>query len=292
MRSNIVKEKSFDAYPFWLKDNFSSLLSFKQFENIKSEKMVLAKALCVVLLLCSASSVGESRRLERDSDVEKRAVNYPQPPAGQPAEATRNAADLNAMVRRISGAPDTQMAFIYLHPPGANVLTLTNQAVRGTLNGPARSNRGLLIGDLYPPRPPPNTNDNTNFRMNFRGQRRQLEIDNTDHTEYKLLNNRGLEVMVQSMPHCPVYVILYSKLLPCSVGGNPNKPPRCLEMIATARRNIRTPCPNAQFYLYTTQNGPRTSTPRDPAKDQNYQRYFQTDMTYMQRQNIIWLHPL
>ena len=182
------------------------------------------------------------------------------------------------------------MAFIYLHPAGNNALTLTNQAVRGTLNGDASSFRGLRNGHLYPPRPAPGTNDNTNFRVNFRGQLpAQPEQDNADHTEYRLLNNRGLEIMVQGMPQCPVYVIVYSTLLPCSVGGKQDLPPRCLEMIATARRNFHTACRNAQFYLYTNQDGPRTST--DRKRRQQYQRYFQTDMDYMRNQNIIWLHP-
>ena len=84
--------------------------------------MVLVKALCVVLLLCSAS-FGESQRLERDSDVEKRAARFPQPPAGQEAEATQNAATLNTMVRRISGARKSyilQLSPIY--PSGAGCI--------------------------------------------------------------------------------------------------------------------------------------------------------------------------
>ena len=179
------------------------------------------------------------------------------------------------------------MAFIYLHPAGNNALTLTNQTVRGSLNGAAKSFRGLTNGDLYPPRPAPGTNDNTNFRVNFRGGQPERG-NNREHTEYRLLNNRGLETMVQGMQPCPVYVIVYSTLLPCSVGGKQDLPPRCLEMIATARRNFHTACRNAQFYLYTNQNSQRTSP--DPKKNQQYQRYFQTDMDYMQRENIIWLH--
>ena len=175
------------------------------------------------------------------------------------------------------------MAFIYLHPAGSNNLTLTNETVRGTLNGAAMTFPGLKDGRLYPLR----SVSGTNFRVNFRGLQR--ENYNTEHTEYRLLINGGLETMVKSMQQCPVYVIVYSTLLPCSVGGNQNLPPRCLEMIATARRNIRTACSNAQFYLYTNQNRPRTSP--DQKRRQQYQRYFQTDMDYMRNENIIWLHP-
>ena len=55
------------------------LLLLKQFEDIKSEKMIFATALCVVLLSYSAS-FGDSLSLKNDTDLEKRTVIY-LPPA-------------------------------------------------------------------------------------------------------------------------------------------------------------------------------------------------------------------
>ena len=56
------------------------LLLLKQFEDIKNEKMIFATALCVVLLLYSAS-FGDSQSLKNDTDSEKRTViNLPPAP--------------------------------------------------------------------------------------------------------------------------------------------------------------------------------------------------------------------
>ena len=65
------------------------LLLLKQLENIKSEKMIFANVLCVVLLLYSAG-FGDSLSLKNDTDLEKRTViNLPPPPHFE-----RNANDL------------------------------------------------------------------------------------------------------------------------------------------------------------------------------------------------------
>jgi hypothetical protein len=75
-----MRKKSFDAYSSWVKHNFSRLLLLKQLENIKNEKMIFAKALCVVLLLYSAS-FGDSLSLKNDTDSRNRTViNLPPPP--------------------------------------------------------------------------------------------------------------------------------------------------------------------------------------------------------------------
>jgi hypothetical protein len=68
-------------------------LLLKQFEHIKSEKMIFATALCVVLLLYSAS-FGDSRSLKNDTDSEKRTVNLPPPPHFE-----QNANDLGVVLR-------------------------------------------------------------------------------------------------------------------------------------------------------------------------------------------------
>ena len=57
------------------------LLLLKQFEDIKSKKMIFAKALCVVLLSYSAS-FGDSQSLKNDTDSGNRTVIY-LPPAPQ-----------------------------------------------------------------------------------------------------------------------------------------------------------------------------------------------------------------
>jgi hypothetical protein len=66
--------------PLGSSTTFRLLLLKQLLENIKNEKMIFAKALCVVLLLYSAS-FGDSQSLKNDTDSEKRTViNLPPPP--------------------------------------------------------------------------------------------------------------------------------------------------------------------------------------------------------------------
>ncbi len=154
-----------------------------------------------------------------------------------------------------------QFAFIYLQPKGKDLLSLENKGFEKVLFGERASATFLTDGQVYPL--PQVGQILGNFRMAYRGPKKQSEVLNEEHTEYKLLINDGMINMVKEFKTnnngCPQYVLFFSIISPCIriKGADPSQYQSCSDRIIEQRKRLLETnlCPDTKFFLYSPDFG-------------------------------------
>jgi hypothetical protein len=130
----------------------------------------------------------------------------------------------------------------------------------------------------------------------------QPEETNYGHSEYQLLVENGLKIMMTNFQpeqrnETPQwqYVILYSTRIPCVHPENPNpNEPRCTRMVIEAIEDLKSICgPGTTFFLYTTDETPLTLEDRNlsPEEKDTLTRKIKTFKNKMKRKKIVWIYP-